>query len=294
MADAGQVRRLLLGEAGAAPITATDWTPAVRALLGPESLLMKSGASHAASRRILAQAFTGAAVDAYQPLVREATERAVAGWAAETAARGALPGLAAGKDLAFEIAARALIAGSMDQGTMDAFREDFDLFTLGFFGIPVALPGTAFRRALAARERVLARIDALIDAEAAAIAAAEAAAPAAAAAAAAASGGATSPEPARSTTPTALRLMMTADDPERPGSKIGRGELRDQVVTQLFAGHETTVRVVYPVHVSGGAGRGGRGEREGRRRRRRFSPHSTLSLSLSNDRAPPSPASWPL
>ena len=135
IADAAQVRRLLLGEAGAAPITATDWTPAVRALLGPESLLMKSGPAHAASRRILAQAFTGAAVDSYQPLVRDATERAVAAWAEETAEAGSITAIAAGKDLAFEIAARALIAGTMDQPTMDAFREDFDLFTLGFFGI---------------------------------------------------------------------------------------------------------------------------------------------------------------
>jgi cytochrome P450 len=230
VADAAQVRRLLLGEGGAEPITATDWTPPVRALLGPESLLMKSGAAHAASRRILAQAFTGAAVDSYQPLVRDATARAVADWAAACAATpgATISALGKGKDLAFNVAARALIAGDMPEETMERFRADFDLFTLGFFGIPVPLPGTAFRRALAARERVLARIDTLVDAEAAAIAGEGAGRT---------PGVAASP-PGRPKT--ALRLMMTADDPEHPGSKIGRGELRDQVVTQLFAGHETT------------------------------------------------------
>ena len=227
MADAAQVRRLLLGETGAAPITATDWTPAVRALLGPESLLMKSGPAHAASRRILAQAFTAAAVDSYQPLVQAATADAVEAWVAECAATpgGTISALGRGKDLAFVVAARALIAGDMAADTMESFRHDFDLFTLGFFGIPIPAPGTAFRRALGARERVLARIDTLIDAEAAAIEAE------------AASGGEAGPAAGPKT---ALRLMMTADDPDNPGSQISRGELRDQVVTQLFAGHETT------------------------------------------------------
>lgn len=222
VADAAQVRRLLVGEQGSAPITATDWTPAVRALLGENSLLMKTGASHAQSRRILTAAFTTAAVDSYQPLVVDATQRALAGWADACKNGASVRGLSVGKDLAFEVAARALIAGDMDPATMIAFREDFDCFTTGFFGIPVAIPGNAFWRALRARKRVLARIDKLIDAEYAAIDAEEKGA-----------------APLRGGTPTALRLLVTATDPET-GEKASREELRDQVALSLFAGHETT------------------------------------------------------
>jgi cytochrome P450 len=229
VADAAQVRRLLLGEQGARPITATDWTPAVRALLGENSLLMKTGAPHAQSRRILSSAFTTAAVESYLPLVVDATARALAGWADACTPSSTSPttgrsvrGLAVGKDLAFEVAARALIAGDMDPATMVAFREDFDAFTVGFFGIPVAIPGNAFWRALRARERVLARIDKLIDAEYDAIAAEAAGA-----------------APLRGGTPTALRLLVTATDPET-GAAASRDELRDQVALSLFAGHETT------------------------------------------------------
>ena len=103
--------------------------------MGDESILMQRGRKHAAQRRLLGQAFTREAVDGYAPLVEAAVRSNLEGWARE----GCVRGMASGKDLAFEVAARALVAsgggggegddegGDMSQETMEAFRHDFDV-----------------------------------------------------------------------------------------------------------------------------------------------------------------------
>jgi len=98
--------------------------------MGDQSILMQSGKKHAAQRRLLGQAFTREAVDGYAPLVEAAVLSNLELWASE----GCVRGMAAGKDLAFEVAARALVASGGDKGeddmsqeTMEAFRNDFDL-----------------------------------------------------------------------------------------------------------------------------------------------------------------------
>jgi cytochrome P450 len=106
----------------------TDWPKGTRQLMGEESILMQSGRKHASQRRLLGQAFTREAVDGYAPLVEEAVRSNLENWAEQ----GCVKGLASGKDLAFEVAARALVASGgeneedMSQETMEAFRHDFD------------------------------------------------------------------------------------------------------------------------------------------------------------------------
>lgn len=98
--------------------------------MGEQSILMQSGRKHAGQRRVLGQAFTREAVDGYAPLVEAAAASNLDAWARE----GCVKGLAKGKDLAFEVAARALAAsggegdgeGDMSPETMEAFRHDFD------------------------------------------------------------------------------------------------------------------------------------------------------------------------
>ena len=98
--------------------------------MGEQSILMQSGRKHAGQRRVLGQAFTREAVDGYAPLVEAAAASNLDAGARE----GCVKGLAKGKDLAFEVAARALAAsggegdgeGDMSPETMEAFRHDFD------------------------------------------------------------------------------------------------------------------------------------------------------------------------
>ena len=118
----------------------------------------------------------------------------------------------------------------------------------GFLALPYNLGRfSAFGRALRARERVLERIDDLIDKAVKASASPSSSSSSSPSAAAAAdaddgnedSGGGKEKKRKSSKGKNALALMLSAVDPET-GEKASRGELRDQILTQLFAGHETT------------------------------------------------------
>ena len=123
--------------------------------MGEESILMQVGKKHAAQRRLLGQAFTREAVDGYAPLVEGAVRANLERWADE----GSVRGMAAGKDLAFEVAARALVASGgenggedddMSQETMEAFRRDFDRFVVSYalFSLSLSLSSLLFLSSL--------------------------------------------------------------------------------------------------------------------------------------------------
>ena len=138
--DARECRRLLLAEG---TDTETNWPKGTKQLMGEQSILMQSGRKHSSQRRLLGQAFTREAVDGYAPLVEAAVISNLESWADE----GCVKALARGKDLAFEVAAGALVASGggesgsesgegegedeMSQETMGAFRygELFFLFS---------------------------------------------------------------------------------------------------------------------------------------------------------------------
>lgn len=124
--DARECRRLLLADGTE---TETNWPKITRRLMGEHSILLQTGKKHAAQRRLLGQAFTRDAVDGYAPLVEEAVSSNLESWARQ----GCVKGMGSGKDLAFEVAARALVASGgeneeedMSQEMMEAFRHDFD------------------------------------------------------------------------------------------------------------------------------------------------------------------------
>lgn len=111
-------KKFLLGDN---TLTTTDWPVATRRIMGERSILLQSGSKHASQRRLLGQAFTREAVDGYAPLIESAIVSNLESWAEE----GCVKGISAGKDLAFEVAARALIASGddvMSNETMRLFR----------------------------------------------------------------------------------------------------------------------------------------------------------------------------
>lgn len=96
-------------------------------------------------------AFSPEALAGYLPLVVEATESCLA----DLTSSGEAPALPRLKRLAL-----ACIAGNMlgigPSARFDALFEDYRSVLAGFTALPVPLPGTAFRRALAARDRIFA------------------------------------------------------------------------------------------------------------------------------------------
>jgi cytochrome P450 len=228
--DRDEVRRLLLADGR---LVETAWPRATRTLIGEASMLNATGARHAAQRRVLGQAFTASAVASYGGVVESAVRRSLAAWADAGTVRAAQ----AGKDLAFEVAARALVSASISDETMRAMRADFDAMVLGMMSVPVAAPFTKYGRAVAARARLVSKIDALISDEVGA------------------------PPTAPGTARNALQLMLAAlaaGDPDGgeggapraagpAAAALGgsaRVELQDQLVTQLLAGHETTAHTL--------------------------------------------------
>jgi cytochrome P450 len=114
--DAKECRRLLLADG---TLTETNWPTITRKLMGENSILLQTGKKHAAQRRLLGQAFTRDAVDGYAPLVDAAVRGNLERWARE----GCVKGMGSGKDLAFEVAARALVASGAENEEDDMSQE---------------------------------------------------------------------------------------------------------------------------------------------------------------------------
>jgi ent-kaurenoic acid hydroxylase len=95
--------------------------------------------------------FSRPALTAYVPILERATEQAFARWSAS----GEIGWLAELKRLSFEAICTAVI-GMTPGAEMDQLCRDYGIVTDGFATLPIRLPGTAYSKALAARDRILA------------------------------------------------------------------------------------------------------------------------------------------
>ena len=129
------------------------WPESVRQLLGSKSLANRSGADHKARRRVVGQLFSSAALSRYTPDI-EALVNDLAQDLQQ--ADGPIPLAARMRRFAFTVIATTVLG--LDIANRDALFTDFEIWTRALFSIPLALPGTPFARALAARQRLLARL----------------------------------------------------------------------------------------------------------------------------------------
>src|SRR5436305_6459539 len=125
--------------------------PHVQELFGGRSLPLLDGDVHAARKRVVLQAFTHEAMAAYLPLIRSAIERYFAAWSGA----GEIRWLDDMKRLAIEVICTTF-AGLPVGEEMDRLRRDYDVLTSGFATLPINVPGTPYRKALKARDRILA------------------------------------------------------------------------------------------------------------------------------------------
>ena len=129
----------------------------VERLFGGPSLPLLDGAQHRARKAQVLAGFASRALPGYlaqlEPLVRATLER----WAAAPE----IGAVEETKRLALEGICRNVLG--LEPGPVtDALRTDYGIITRGFTALPVNLPGTRFRKALAARDRIFAVYDRLI------------------------------------------------------------------------------------------------------------------------------------
>lgn len=184
------------------------WSYAIRRLLGANALSLQVGEAHRARRRVLAPHFRRAGLEPLVEPIAEVAREHLQRWAA---AGGETVAVERFKQMAFEIAAR-YIFGDIGRLDLAALSVDFDDWVQGMFvPVPVPLPGTTFGRAMAARKRMFAAIEAEVERRA---------------------GSSVRGDDVLST------LLDVRDDDGRP---LPRATIVDEIQLLMFAGHDTTV-----------------------------------------------------
>ena len=163
------VRFLLNAEHEAVEVA---WPNAVQRLLGPKSVSTTYHDAHRALRRTMAPALGPRAVAAMVPRLAETVERHLRRWCEESGGGGreeknsdnnkSISGVLACKSLTFEIALDVILGFDPARLTPERCHEAHELFDQwlgGFAPGASSLPGGKLRRAMAAREKLLALID---------------------------------------------------------------------------------------------------------------------------------------
>jgi cytochrome P450 len=124
--------------------------PHVQEIFGGRSLPLLDGEVHRARKNLVLQAFTRAALASYLPVIQQTVERYFQEWSGA----GEIRWLDEMKRLSIEVICSTVIG--MERGEeLDRFRRDYGLLTAGFATLPINLPGTRYRKALQARDRIL-------------------------------------------------------------------------------------------------------------------------------------------
>jgi retinoid hydroxylase len=181
------------------------WPPSVRKLLGESSLPTQTGHQHINRRKILAQAFQPRALSSYTDAMITISDRYFDKWANQEELTW-YPEL---RNYTLDIACKLLVG--LEGGSKASLGHQYETWVAGLFSFPVNLPWTSFGKALRSREKLLTEIEKLILAR-----------------------------QQQSTPPQnqdALDLLLSARDDE--GQTLPVEELKDQILTLLFAGHET-------------------------------------------------------
>lgn len=192
----------------------SNWPVSIQKLLGPGSLVTQTFGKHTQQRRIVGQAFTREAIDSYTPTVIEVARKHVGDWVAA----GDVKGYLAAKDITLDVAGAALVGWRFSPSELGEFRDMFMQYVRGFFGLPFDLPWTNLGRGLQARRWLLDRIGGFV--------------------ADAIEARAQGKRQAEGTPANTLDVLLAATDEN--GKAATMDEIKDQVLTQLFAGHETT------------------------------------------------------
>ncbi|MEK0193648.1 cytochrome P450 [Microcoleus anatoxicus] len=185
-----------------------SWPPSTKALLGPLSLALQTGADHQNRRKLLYQAFQPRALAGYTEAMEDITERYLERWA-KMSEFAWYPEL---RNYTFDVACKLLVG--IDSGSEMPLGHYFETWCKGLFSIPLDVPWTVFGKAKNSRKLMLAELEKIIRDRQQGI-----------------PGG-----------NDALGLLISARDDE--GNSLSVEELKDQVLLLLFAGHETLTSAI--------------------------------------------------
>ena len=129
------------------------WPESVKRLLGSRSLANRNGEAHKARRRVVGQLFSNAALQRYSPAIVHQVNTLT-----QDLCSASKPVALAECMRRFAFAVIASTVLGLDDQDREALFGDFEIWTKALFSVPVAIPGTPFARALAARERLLNRL----------------------------------------------------------------------------------------------------------------------------------------
>jgi cytochrome P450 len=179
-----------------------------RALLGPLSLSVQTGANHINRRKLLYQAFGQRALVGYIGAMENITQRYLEKWE-KMETMTWYPEL---RNYTFDVAGKLLVG--IDNASETALGHNFETWSKGLFSIALDLPWTKFGKAKKCRKLMLAELEKIIGDR-------------------------------KLGTPSgndALSLLISARDDE--GNSLSLDELKDQVLLLLFAGHDTLTSAI--------------------------------------------------
>ncbi len=184
------------------------WPPSTKILLGSASLAIQNGGEHQNRRRILSQAFQPRALAEYASTMEEILQSYLHKWEK----MGTLTWYPEIRKYTFDVACK-LFVGT-DAANNSNFVKLFEQWVGGLFSIPLSLPWISFGKALRSRKLLLKQIEEIILQR--------------------------QQQPASNNDALGMLLQATDDD----GNKLGVEEIKDQILTLLFAGHETLTSAI--------------------------------------------------
>jgi len=171
-------------------------------LMGTGSVVMQSGSEHQRQRKLLSQAFQPRSLTEYIPVMETITRSYLSKWEQV----GCLTWYPELRKYTLDVACKLLVGTEV---TDTDFGKWYENWGQGLLAIPVALPWTKFGRALRCRQLLLTRIEQLIRER----------------------------QLQNISTQDVLGLLLQARDEE--GNSLELHELKEQILTLLFAGHDT-------------------------------------------------------
>lgn len=221
VSDPMQICRILQAEDKLAEIAMPEGFTS----LLPNSLFSVTKDEHRQARRMLVPAYAESSMRLYHPLVLEVVSSILQEAAEE---KQAVQGYKLCRTLAFDVAATVLLGVRWDREIQTKLRHEFTVFIQGAFALlPVEIPGSRFKRAKDAQRYINGVVSGVIEDNRQRLVNAKTLS----------EGGG-----AKKWQRSVLQAMLEARDDD--GHPLSEEVLQDQVLGQLFAGHETTAAIM--------------------------------------------------
>ncbi|URE31062.1 Cytochrome P450 [Musa troglodytarum] len=201
-------RVLLSGKDGSVRL---NLSYAGKQVLGPTSLLTTAGEEHKQLRRLIAEPLSVDSLKRHFQFIDDWAIKTLEGWPGR-------PVLVLEEASTFTLKVITSIMMSLEPagGEQDEFRANFKLISATFASLPLKIPGTTFHRGIQARNRMYAMLDSMISRRR------------------------NGEHERHDFLQTLLRKHSKGEDGGDDANKLTDTQLKDNVLTLLIAGHDTT------------------------------------------------------